>query len=275
VILVIVGSWISWSVWFNRHTYHTEFGEQRSLRLSDGSVVTLNSRSQVRIELNQSSRTVELVEGEALFRIARDPVRPFVVRAGGTAIRAIGTAFDVNRKSRGTVVTVVEGRVAVLAVSASSRSSRFAAGSSAPSLSRSRPDSAERTPRSHSSGPGTSHRTDADAAEGSVLLSAGEQIDVTTGAGTASPTRANVSSTTAWMQGRVILRSATLEDVAEEFNRYSPRPLVTEDHGRPLLRLSGVFSTDPQFLIRYLSERPDIEVHETARAIRIIRAGVN
>jgi ferric-dicitrate binding protein FerR (iron transport regulator) len=61
--------------------------------------------------------------------------------------------------------------------------------------------------------------------------------------------------------------------VAERFNRYSQRRLVTEDHGSVPFRLSGVFSTDPDFLIRYLRERTDIQVEESATQIRIIRTG--
>jgi len=106
------------------------------------------------------------------------------------------------------------------------------------------------------------------------VLSAGEQIEVTGGAG-ASPTRSSVSAVTAWVQRKVILQSATLEEVAEDFNRYSERPLVVEEHGAVAFRLSGVFSTDPDFLIRFLRERPDIEVRETATEIRIIHAGAH
>ena len=58
---------------------------------------------------------VELVEGQALFRVAKDHARPFVVQTAGIRVRAVGTQFDVYRKASGTQVTVVEGRVAVFA----------------------------------------------------------------------------------------------------------------------------------------------------------------
>jgi transmembrane sensor len=103
-----------------------------------------------------------------------------------------------------------------------------------------------------------------------VLLSAGEQLAITSRA-TPRPTRANVAVAMAWTQHQLILEDAPLSQVAEEFNRYSARKLVAEDHGEPALRLSGVFSTDPRFLIRYLRERPDIVVTETSTEVRIVR----
>ena len=63
--------------------------------------------------------------------------------------------------------------------------------------------------------------------------------------------------------------------MAEDFNRYSERPLVVEEHAAVPFRLSGVFLADPQFLIRFLRERPDVQVRETATEIRIIHTGVN
>ena len=240
VLVLIAGSLVTWSVLRERQTYRTEVGEQRSLRLTDGSTVTLNSRSRARIGFDDSTRAVELLEGEALFRVAPDASRPFVVRAEGTVVRAVGTAFDVDKRSRGTVVTVLEGRVAVL--TAGGPAGRRAI----PALL---------------------------ARDRAVQLSAGEELD--TAAETTQPTRTNVGSATAWMQGRVILQSATLEEVAERFNRYSQRRLVTEDHGQAAFRLSGAFSTDPDFLIQYLRERPDIQVRESATEIRIIRTGID
>lgn len=242
-VLLTVGSIVTGYLLHAQQIYSTAVGEKRSLRLSDGSTLTLNSRSQARIDFSNLTRTVDLLEGEALFRVAKDPSRPFVVRADGTFVRAVGTEFDIDRRSSGTVVTVVEGRVAVRATSSGA-----------------------------GRGSGTRHGSEAVALpRGTVFLGAGEQFDVA-GRST-SPTRTNVSSATAWMQGKVILQSRTLEEVAEEFNRYSERRLVTEDEGEVPLRLSGVFSTDPDFLIRYLRERPDIQVRETATEIRIIRTG--
>lgn len=237
--LLIVGSTLTWTLMTARRTYSTEVGERRSLRLADGSTVTLNSRSRARVELNGSARTVDLLEGEALFRVAREASRPFVVRAEGTSIRAVGTEFDVDRKGRGTVVTVVDGRVAVSRTDSDADRSQTEPGSGEPH---------------------------------GVLVSAGERID-TTDAGAPAPTRINASIATAWTQGKVILQSATLEDVVERFGRYSQRRLVAVDHGAVPFRLSGVFSTDPDFLIRYLRERADIEVRESATQILIIRTG--
>lgn len=81
------------------------------------------------------------------------------------------------------------------------------------------------------------------------------------------PRRVDVGSETAWTHGEVVLESATLAEVVQVFNRYSARELVAEDLGN----LSGVFSTDPDFLIRYLRGRPDVVVTETDSATHIVR----
>ncbi|HXP66282.1 MAG TPA: FecR family protein [Steroidobacteraceae bacterium] len=92
-------------------TYSTGIGEQRTVQLVDGSTVELNARSTVQVHLTEHQRNLTLVEGQALFRVAKDKERPFVVRAGDAQVRAVGTEFDVYRKPTGTIVTVVEGRV--------------------------------------------------------------------------------------------------------------------------------------------------------------------
>ena len=102
------------------------------------------------------------------------------------------------------------------------------------------------------------------------VLSAGEQIKVALGP-MAPPVRPDITSVVAWTRGRVILESATLGEIADEFNRYSDRKLTTEDHGETPLRLSGVFATDPDFLIGYLRELPGVRVTVTETEIRIVR----
>ena len=91
--------------------YTTGIGEQRTVQLLDGSTVELNARSTIQVRLTAEQRNVALLEGQALFRVAKDKQRPFVVRAGDAQVRAVGTEFDVYKKQAATVVTVVEGRV--------------------------------------------------------------------------------------------------------------------------------------------------------------------
>jgi transmembrane sensor len=92
-------------------SYSTGIGEQRTIQLADGSTVELNARSRVTVRLTEHRRDVALIEGQALFSVAKDKQRPFVVRAGDAQVRAVGTEFDVYKKQAETVVTVVEGRV--------------------------------------------------------------------------------------------------------------------------------------------------------------------
>jgi transmembrane sensor len=76
--------------------YRTQLGEMRVIPLSDGSVVFLNTNSQMKVRYSQSQRYIELVHGEALFDVAKNRQRPFVVQSGGTQVRAVGTSFNVK-----------------------------------------------------------------------------------------------------------------------------------------------------------------------------------
>jgi transmembrane sensor len=96
-------------------TYATQVGEQRSIALNDGSTVELDTRSRIRVRLERDARKIELLEGQALFHVAKDERRPFIVSCDEVRVRAVGTQFDVYRKASGMkLVTVIEGHVAVL-----------------------------------------------------------------------------------------------------------------------------------------------------------------
>ena len=81
--------------------------------LGDGSTVELNRGAVVTVEFTAAERRTTLVRGEALFTVAKNPARPFIVRVGGVDVRAVGTAFSVRLDSASVEVLVTEGRVAV------------------------------------------------------------------------------------------------------------------------------------------------------------------
>jgi transmembrane sensor len=246
--ILFVGLAAAGSLWYqfsHAPIYTTEVGQQRTIKLSDGSTVELNSRSSLRVRFSKGERNVELLEGQVLFHVAKDHSRPFIVASDGMLVRAVGTQFDVYRKTEGTVVTVLEGRVAVTTADVDTAASPN--GSATPIVA----DFLQRI-----------------TAPDTAFLSAGEQVTLTR-AVTPKPVRANVSAATAWTQHQLVLESKPLSEVAEEFNRYSARKLVVEDSSNYPLRLSGVFSTDPDFLIRYLRNRPDISVRETLSEVHI------
>jgi transmembrane sensor len=113
-VLVVVGagSWSADTLWLNPG-YITGIGEQRILRLPDGSRVTLSSDSSVTVSYRRHERRVALDHGEAFFEVAKLSLRPFRVRAGERQIEALGTSFDVRRESQQITVTLVDGKVAV------------------------------------------------------------------------------------------------------------------------------------------------------------------
>jgi transmembrane sensor len=91
--------------------HRTDFGEQRSIALSDGSIVVLNTVSEIAVHYDTDARRVELLSGEALFDVASDPQRPFVVETGTVALKALGTRFSVYHTPETTRLAVVEGVV--------------------------------------------------------------------------------------------------------------------------------------------------------------------
>jgi transmembrane sensor len=93
--------------------YHTDIGGLAAVPMPDGSRVTLNTDSQIRVAVTETERRVNLEQGEAFFEVAKDPARPFVVAAGNQRVIAVGTKFSVRRDERGVRVVVIEGRVRV------------------------------------------------------------------------------------------------------------------------------------------------------------------
>jgi transmembrane sensor len=93
--------------------YTTGLGERSSIKLGDGSLLLLNTATELQASVNARTRRVTLRTGEALFDIARDETRPFTVVAGDGDVTALGTQFQVRNEGDQVSVTLVEGRVVV------------------------------------------------------------------------------------------------------------------------------------------------------------------
>jgi transmembrane sensor len=294
--------------WFYalRDTYSTGFGEERSVRLEDGSTVDLNSKSKIRIRFSEHERNILLLEGQALFRVAKNTSRPFIVTTTETHVRAVGTEFDVYQRNGGTVVTVLEGRVAVLSAATPSHASDVPAQSaSSAAVGASDQSGSQMTVASDNAGQGEaqdgSHKSlkptkrpgrkassppasDLSSSPvpeplpaalaphpGEILLAAGEQVMVSANSAS-QPQPADLIAATAWTQHKIVFHGTPLTDVVEEFNRYNSRKIVIIDADLMSMKISGVFSSaDADSLLKFLRALPDISIDDTGANIRIVR----
>jgi transmembrane sensor len=205
--LLGLGIWISWP----DPTYATAVGEQRVVRLDDGTRLSLNSETRVEIDYTKSQRRVQLIRGEAYFEVAHNPARPFVVTAGGTQVTALGTTFVVRYDTNKTAVTLVEGKVVVAP----------AAGDELPAV-----------PSNIGPAPPPARKD--------LVLAPGERVTL------ARNTRAlvdepRVEAVTAWRRGEVMLDKMQLSDAIAEMNRYDSQTLVIEDPRVAALQVSGIY----------------------------------
>jgi transmembrane sensor len=214
VALVLVASVLALQSWKAGDAYDTGVGEQRILVLQDGTRLSLNTFTRIHVAFADSQRTVKVERGEALFEVAKDPVRPFVVQAAGTEVVATGTVFLVQTAAAAKpgdpalAVTLVEGQVVV----------RSAAGDAHP------------LDRPLVMAPGQRlrlRRTD----EAERPATAASQVD-----------RPQMDQMLAWRRGEVSFDNVSLLEAVEEMNRYDRVPIVA---GTTITkkRVSGVFKT--------------------------------
>ena len=223
--------------------YATVTGEQSSIPLPDGSLVTLNTRSMMRVAYSDEYRDVHLGDGEALFDVARDTGRPFRVITEQAVIEAVGTQFSVRNGIDEVTVTVVEGLVEV---------SRKAGGANAEMLVDGEPY-AER-----SSQP--------------VRLEVGQQAQVKSGVAKPVVVDVSVEKAIAWRQHRLVFEALPLKHVIEEFNRYNDPPAAIEDKELDSLPISGVFrSIDRDSFLQFLSQMQLAESSTRADGTIVLR----
>ena len=184
--------------------HQTGVGELSTVTLSDGSKVTLNTRSRLEVNYTGERRTVTLISGQALFEVAKNKDRPFVVMAGPRQVTALGTAFDIRLDGQKVQVTMVEGRVKVEPT---------------------RPTLLQKV--------ATPERE----------LVAGQQLVATLDTLRPTVRQADATTTTSWRQGRVVFADTPLPQAVAEMNRYSATPILIGDEALSKFNVNGMFLT--------------------------------
>lgn len=211
--------------------FETRIGEQRSVKLAEGSVVNLNALSRLDVHFDHSQRDIRL-RGEATFKVTADPRRPFRVHTTLAVVEAVGTQFNVYAKADGTtMVSVLSGKVKVAR-----------------------------------DGPKTLQASTAplplDAGETARILSSGtiERDDLV-----------DVSDAILWQQRRLIFKRTSLQEMAAEFNRYNKSTRIrVEDVDPQRFRFTGTFNADdPHSLAALLMREPDLSVEQSVGEIVI------
>ena len=220
--------------WQAAPDHATAVAEIRDVTLADGSVVTLGAASALDVAFTDAERRVSLTHGEAFFAVARDADRPFVVAAGDTLVRVIGTKFDVHHGAQAVRVSVLEGRVEV-----------------------SRPDKV----------------TEPTAPSARRVLTAGQQV-VAARQGDIAPTRrVEPAELASWREGRLVYVDAYLRDVVADVNRYYPGQIALGDDAAADLQLTVSFRTDQiDRMIQVLTASLPLEVERAGGARIVLRS---
>lgn len=237
LLLLLVAATASWWSRNNQRsglplTYRTARAEQRVQPLPDGSILHLNTDSEVVVRFSRDERILQLTRGQAFFEVAHEPGRRFRIEAGPAGVIAVGTEFDVYRKSTAVVVTVVEGSVAVYA---------------------------GHPPPLEPSGLRLADTT---------RLDAGYQLEVIDRVG--EPRRVDAQAAVAWLKRQIDFENEPLSEVAAEFNRYGRIELEIDDRIVRALPVTGVFDAyDIDSFATFLETLPGVAVQRTPTQIRV------
>lgn len=209
-------------------TYQTTSSGQQSIKLEDGSILRLNSESQVRILFSDSERVVELSNGEALFDVAYDPDRPFRVLSSGKAIQAVGTKFTVKTEGGNINVVVIEGKVIVGNIE-----SILLYNSEANDL--------------------------------FEVVSAGREAYFPI-SGLVNISDADVVTEIAWQARYMTFDNEPLSMIAAQFNRNNALEIVIDHSDLMQTRMSGIFDVhDPESFIAFLKVTGEVTVERSGR----------
>jgi transmembrane sensor len=214
--------------------YATPIGGLASVPMADGSQVTLNTDSQIRIALTDTERRVELGHGEAFFEVSKDAARPFIVRAGNKRVIAVGTKFSVRREGNEVQVVVTEGKVRV-----------------------------------EDGAPAHGYRNDGSA---DVFLTPGSIARADdSGVLVQRKTLPEAEQQLSWRAGVLMFRDQNLGDAAAEFNRYNVRKIVIRQAAVAALKIEGNFrATNVEAFVRLLESGFPVRAEPQANQIVVV-----
>jgi transmembrane sensor len=229
----------------------TAIGEQRSVVLADGSIVQVNTDSDLKLEISPTERRIRLDRGEARFTVAHDSARPFVVITPQATVRALGTVFNVQIAPQGTDVAVLEGHVEVISQVAVTPAVQPAS----PATIGEAPTTPDSTTRSSGSAEPEQPTT--------TVLSAGEQAAITPAGEILPNVGPPLERVRGWTERRLVFREETLATLVSEVNRYHERQIRIGDPAIADLRISGTFAAhDLPSLIEYLERYRGVDARE-------------
>ncbi len=204
--------------------YETGTAEIRDITLPDGSIVTLGAASSLDVSFSAHERRVTLAEGEAFFEVEKDPSRPFIVAAGKTLVRVLGTKFDVNLGSEQIDVSVLEGRVEII-----------------------RPEAGDVIRESD-----IKH-----------VLTAGQKVAAPDSGRVEPVVSIEADSVAAWRRGELVWSEEPVRDIIADLNRYSDSPIVLADPALGDLEYTLVVQADDVPAgVRLLAASLGLQVHE-------------
>jgi len=241
-IIVAIGSALLWQSDHRFDVYRTKAGERRTETLSDGSEITLDSNSEVRVPYSKHSRELVLTSGQALFNVAHDVLRPFSVAADRHEIVATGTSFNVDLLGPQLLVTLLEGHVIVV------------------------PHDGDKDGVLPGPDPGGTASSPA----ARIEMDAGEQLIIAPRL-VPSITRVNVDRAVAWEKGSLVFKDEPLASVVRRVGRYSEHPIVIADESTANLRISGVFREGDVegFVSTVVNYLPVLAEHESDGSVRL------
>jgi transmembrane sensor len=200
--------------------YQTAIGEQRPVRLADGSEVILNTNTRIEVVFTSRSRNIVLERGEGHFKVAKDPGKPFRVQTGSGVVEAVGTAFSVQTSLEGKLeVSVEEGLV------------NFTPSVEKPTLNRQKLEDAESVVEPEPRQP--------------MALAAGDVVSFDKATETVVREKVQpveMENRLAWRDGMLLFEGDSLESVVREISRYTPITIEVDEEVKNISVL-GYFRT--------------------------------